>query len=291
MKKFVFLFLFIFGSNSFAQSICSDPNVPTLVNTGLHAFSDNEFTKSIETSAVNIVGEIHFFTELQARLELIKKFNSIAKGKKCVAYEWAKKEYDFIEFMNRIKQSINGIKESAFAAENPQIKAADIQHLVPIFEQIYDYYWPMAELTQVLGMKAVMVDHKDHNFTSAKSMDERNSGMAENLYTLLKNQDCDSILFFVGKAHLARNTDSTTRVQDLVRAKNISVNTISLQMTRESLPLVIRSWTICQNLNSIKLNDYAFIKNSELTDDHVLFPYMQNELTTWKDFDFTLLAP
>lgn len=290
MKVYILLILLI-GFNSFAQTICSDANLPTLTDAGLNAFSENEFTKSFQGSSITVIGEIHFYTDLKPRLDFIQQWKQKALGKKCVAYEWAKKEYDFVEFMNRIKKNIDAIKGPAYAAGNPQLKVEDIQKLAAAFEQIYNYYWPMAELTQNLNMKAVMVDSADHNFTSSKSMDERNLAMAENLNILLKSGECDSILFFVGKAHLAKNTDSSTRVQDLARSLGISVNTINLQMTNETVPYAVRSWSICPISQSLKLADYAFLKNDQLVGDYTLFPYMMNDLTRWKDFDYTLLVP
>lgn len=294
MKKInVFLLFLALSSTSLAsaQTICSDANLANLVNTGNHAFSENELTNSLKNSEIIIAGEIHFYTDLKPRLDLIKHFQKTAVGKKCVAYEFAAREYDFIEFMDRIKKNIEATKDPNFFAANPQIKPGDVQKLVSAFEQIYNYYWPMADLTRNLGMKAIMVDNKGHTFTSEKTMDERNSAMAENLSISIKNGDCDSILFFVGKAHLSKQPDSTTKVQELVKGLIAKVTTVNLQMTKETFPYGIRSWSICPSSQAVKPSDYAFIKNSELARDYALFPSMLNDTTKWKDFDYTLLVP
>lgn len=291
--KFWIVLLLVTGSgvNSFAQSICSASNLELLVTSGLPAFVENEFTHQIENSKVVVVGEIHFYTELNPRLDTIKQFNALAYGKKCVAYEWAVQDYDFIEFLDRISKFISSLKDGSFQKSNPSVTDKNVDNLLASFQQVYDYYWPMAELTQKLGMKAVMIDHKDHNFNSSKTMDERNVAMAENINVLISNGSCDSVLFFVGKAHLAKNTDSTTRVQDLIRSHNLNAITVNLQMTNEGLPVQARSWSICPISQALKLKDYAFFKNSELEQNYTLFPYMLNDQTTWKDFDFTLLSP
>lgn len=292
MKLWIVLLLIVgCGANSFAQSICSASNLELLVTSGMPAFAKNEFTHQLANSKVVVAGEIHFYTELKSRLDTIKQFNALAYGKKCIAYEWAVQDYDFIEFLNRISILISSLKDGSFQKSNPSVTNNNVDKLLASFQQVYDYYWPMAELTQKLGMKAVMVDHKDHSFSSSKTMDERNVAMAENINALFSNGSCDSLLFFVGKAHLAKNTDSTTRVQDLIKSHNLNAITVNLQMTNESLPVQIRSWSICPISQSLKLKDYAFFKNTELEQNYTLFPYMQNEQITWKDFDFTLLSP
>lgn len=287
------ILLFIGNSaHSLAQSICSDSNLRSLVSSGIPAFSKNELTDRIENSKVTVVGEIHFYTDLNPRLDVIRQFNNFGRGKKCVAYEFANVEgHDFSDFMSRIKTKLEGLKDGSIQKQFPELSDDLIKQLVNSFGQIYDYYGPMSELTSSLGMKAVMVDHKDHNFETSRTMDERNVAMSENLESLISNGVCDSILFFVGKAHAAKNMDSTTRVQDLIKARDLSVVTINLQMTEETLPAAAKSWSICPILQSLKLTDYAFFKNVELERDYTLFPYMLNDRTKWKDFDFTLLAP
>lgn len=292
MKAWIVLLL-VFGSgvNSFAQAICSSSNLSSLVRSGTPAFIENEFTQQIQASKITVVGEIHFYTELNPRLEIIRQFNALKPGKKCVAYEWAAQEYDFIEFLNRFNKLISALKDGSFKKSNPNLTEKNVEDLLASSQQVYEYYSPMAELTQKLGMKAVMVDHKDHNFNSSKTMDERNGAMAENLNALISNGSCESILYFVGKAHLAKNTDSTTRIQDLIRERNLKVTTVNLQMTNENLPLAVRSWSICPMSHTLKLKDYAYFKNSDLEQNYTLFPYMQNDRTAWKDFDFSLLSP
>ncbi len=282
---------FLLSIYAFAQPwICEDPNIGQLVADGSPGFSQKLFKETVSSAKILIAGEVHFYTDLKPRLDLINNYNMHQAGKKCVAFEFAFRNHGFEETLGKIKARITAMKSIEFITAHPELKKEDLDAAIAAYQPIIDYYQPMSDSAIALGIKSKQVDHKDHWDVPNQSMDERNKAMAENLKALIDSGDCDSVLFFVGKAHLAINADSTTRVQDLLRIKNITTTTINLQMTTETLPYGARSWSLCP-FSSKKLSDYSFIKNDKLSGDPLLFPFMNKTGVRWKDFDFTLLTP
>lgn len=284
-RSVIFIFLALVATTAYAESICSQAQMENLVKVGTPAFANDVLTSQIQSNKVFVVGEIHFYTDLKPRLDLISEYRRLAGTNACVAFELAARPVGTEVSLATLKSGIESLEANEEFKKVPSRDA-----VISSLKQLYDYYFPMVDYVVKLGLKARSVDHKDH-FDKSQTMEERNQAMAENISSLIKNGDCSSVLFFVGKAHLSRNLDSPTRVQDLIRGLGISTVTAHLQMTKESLPDGVRSWSICPFAAKIKLSDYAVISNKSLNNDPYLFPNLIGDLTKWKDFDFSLLAP
>lgn len=274
------------SSQAFSADICSQNNMDQLVAAGLEGLEDKRLAADIQKAQVAIIGEIHFETSLQPRLDVIKAFRNLHPGVVCAAFEFPVRDYSFTETLVRFGQMKNDIVSLKNLTPEQQEGVKGIDTLL-------NYYGPMEKYARDLGMRTVTVDHFD-NYTKDLTIDERNEAMATNIDRLLKAKQCDSVIFFVGKAHLAKNYDSKTRVQDLVRAKGVAVTSVNLQMTSQELNLTnmnYRSWSVCRRLAKVQLNSYIALRGAELIQDAYLFPYLQNDQIHWSDFDWTLLAP
>lgn len=237
----------------------------------------NSFSLALKSNDVVIAGEIHLYTDLEGRLELIRTFRKNEGSKACVAFEWPSRPGGLAEILRKLQMMAESDRK--IGGEH-LIRAENIERMIA-------YYKPMGRLATQLHMKAVTVDHRDR-FEKDLSMDERNKAMSENISKLISNGTCKSVLMFVGKDHIATGPDSSVSLPQLIRAKSIRAVSVNIQMTHESsVPLDGRSWSGC---TPPKIHEAVTIVNSVLPNDPKLFSETKDP-TRWKDFDFTLLLP
>lgn len=239
--------------------------------------SPSRLEKTIAASKVIVVGEIHLYTDLQGRLELIRAFRKIKGPGACIGFEWPKRRGGLNEIIRMLQKMSD--HDRKIGGKN-LIRAQNIERMI-------SYYKPMGMVTDQLKLKSVTFDHPDR-FEKDLSMDERNHAMSDNISELISKRKCSSILLFVGKDHMAESEDSSTSLPDLIRKKSIRTISLNLQMSREnSVPAAAKSWSGCKP----PIHDRSlFFESSNIPDDPKLFSETKNPIR-WKDFDFTYLLP
>lgn len=102
-----------------AESICSETQMEDLVKAGTPAFSNDAFTGQIKSNKVIVVGEIHFFTDLKPRLDLIKEYKRLAGANACVAFELAARPVGTEVSLATLKSGIDGLKANEEFKKRP----------------------------------------------------------------------------------------------------------------------------------------------------------------------------
>ncbi|MGZ3770768.1 MAG: hypothetical protein ACXVCP_19595 [Bdellovibrio sp.] len=266
--------------SSSSQSICSmdQSSLNDILNNSEIAFSRNSLLeRSIADNTVTIAGEMHLYTDLNGRLDLIRLFQKLKGATACVAFELPKNSEGLSGVINKLTKMTD--EDRKIGGKN-LVRAENIDRIV-------FYYKPMGDLVTNLGLKDFTVDFSD-NLDKDHSMDERNKAMSDNISALVRNGDCTDILMFVGKNHMAVGNDSTTKLPELIKQNGIHTVSVNIQMTNEEvIPSTYRTWDGCK---APAINNDIFFKSLKLPKDVKLFP-SSSESTTWSDFDFTLLLP
>ncbi len=234
--------------------------------------SNTSFLSSVKDSNVVIAGEMHLYTDLKARLELIKTFRKMKGSKACVAFELPKKQEGTEAFLAGLKKG--AIKNRDQDASLDQDR-----------EDFLGYYAPMVKLAKSIGMTSISVDHPD-NFDRSISLGERNISMADNISISLVGKSCSAVLLFVGKAHEAKSVLPTIRISDLLKRRGLQPVSINIQMTGENWsPPATRTWDTC---SSPSLSE-SFVIPRSLGPENVKLAPRMGEQVAWSDFDFTLV--
>jgi hypothetical protein len=213
------------------------------------------------------------------------------KGKTaCVAFEFAKRDYQFTEMLENIIGNIKLINSELASTELDEDSNKYYIEMRKVFQQIKNYYLPLNNTAISEGLKTFTVDHKDHGLESEASYSDRNKAMAANLEELISTKKCSSILYFVGKAHLSTSLGTTDKIQDYLSpellAKNITMN---IQMTKEaSLPFAGRTWAGCKP----PAPDKPIVFRSEIIEDNIsVMPFLNEAMPLLIDYEFTYLLP
>jgi hypothetical protein len=264
------------------ESVCTiDEKIVTQTfNGSQESYKKGLFSQAIAESDVVLVGEIHLYSDIQSRLEIIRKFKQAKGPGACVAFEWPKQP-------NGLKGTLELFRN--MAAEDRKIGG---KHLVRAenIERMINYYKPMGDLAVSLRMKAITIDDKDR-FEKDLSIDDRNKSMSENIATSIKSKECTAVLVFVGKNHMTENPDSNTKLQELVKAKTLRTIAVNLQMMQEGdVPTDARSWAECPS-PKLPNKNFGIFLNADLPGNPHLYSISGPELAKWKDFDFTFVSP
>lgn len=263
-------------------SICSvDPTaVRQVINRSKTAYKAGAFDKILQNNDIALVGEIHLYTDLKSRLEIIRKFHQAKGSNACVAFEWPRSEAGLSGILDTFK---------AMAAQDRKIGGDHIIRAENI-DRMIAYYEPMGETAKSLGMKAITFDDKDR-MEKELSIDDRNQSMSANLSSDIKSGKCSAVLAFVGKTHMTKNPDSESRLQDLLVRKGLKTVAVNLQMLNEStVPFEARSWADCASPKFLDRN-FGIFSNSNLPDNPNLFSTSTPDTAKWKEFDYTFVSP
>ena len=263
-----------------SESICSENSekVAKVITTASSITQkDSVFGESVKSADVIVAGEIHLYTDLAGRLDLIRAFSDQHDRKGCLAFEWPARP-------DGLDGTLRDLK--AMSASDRKIGGRNLVRADNI-DRMVAYYEPMANLAKLLGLVAATVDDKDRQ-NKDLSMDERNGAMASNIDLLIRGGRCSSVLMFAGKDHIAKSADATSTLPELLRKKAHHPVSINIQMTDEaSVPGDFKTWSGCP---APTLKQYAFFRTADIPGDPLLMP-TSGEEGRWKDFDFTLLVP
>ncbi|MES2962871.1 MAG: hypothetical protein V4760_03205 [Bdellovibrionota bacterium] len=296
MKDILFICLLLAAAISpepaFASSICDSPTsrkvLQSVTTDPANTLTEKLLSDLIGDRPITFIGEAHYNTDTNALKKIIETFAK-SRPKSCVAFEFAQTNDSYLSVITKIRNGLPKIREQAQAAERSEADRKALLDYAKSYEMYVSYFGPLADKAEQLNLATKAVDHVDHPFKARKSMDERNHAMAENLAALLASNACDSVLFIVGKAHIAPTFEATTGVQSLLETKfNINSISFNAQMTNETIR-DFRGLTFptCAAPSVAK----AMIVKSALLDPALeLMPLLEGS-PRWVDFDYTILLP
>lgn len=295
-KSFLFsIFLTLFTGHVFAQtSICGSPASIQSINTAISEQADiktvTKLKEVFSTKKLILAGEAHYHTLTSYLKDLISYFAQLKGEKGCIAFEFAKRDASFSEFINKVSEAIKAIKAEIESGNLDQETKNQYTEALESFKQIKNYYSPLSQAAEANSLDTYTVDHKDHDFDGEASYSERNKAMAANLEELITSNKCSSVLYFVGKAHLSTSLDTTDKIQDYLSPSLLSETvTLNIQMTREAtLPFEGRSWAGCKPPSPSK----PIIFRSGIIEEEVsIMPFVNESMPQWIDYDYTYLLP
>lgn len=235
---------------------------------------------SIAKSSVIIAGETHLYTDLNARMELMNMVKSI-KGHQntCVAFELPHLPTGPVAFLSDLKK--NAVKTRA----EGNVYQANIQ------DDLIEYMESMVNYAMSIGLKVKAVDHpKAFEDDLYLSNEIRNQEMVSNITEALQNQDCEAVLFFVGKAHETKSIGYGPALSQLFKDQQVTATSVNLQMTYEDrMPVQVRTWFICPD-TARQIQKSIIIENNQIPDDIEIAPY-SGEKMRFADFDYTWIIP
>ena len=263
-----------------SESICSEDPLKLhdlLGNSAKFNSSNLKFINAATKSDVIIAGEIHLYTNLDARLALIQAFKDLKGANSCVAFEWPDRAGGLTDTLSDLRGM--AAKDRVIGGRN-LIRAENIDRMV-------GYYSPMNDFAHSLGLRTITVDDKDR-MTKELSIDQRNHSMGTNLVSALQVSKCDAVLLFVGKAHVAKGTDSQVSLPEILQTHAVRTTSINIQMTNEiGIPDDAKTWMSCA---APLLSASLIFDSREVPGDPLLFQQDEGG-SRWKSFDLTLLLP
>lgn len=226
-----------------------------------------------------VAGEMHLYTDLKARKDIIAFFKKIKGPDSCVAFEMPKTNEGYTAFLEKLKK-VN----LEFRANIPKGE----EWLAEQRDDFIKYYDPMNTFAISEGLKTFGVDHTE-SFEKEISLGERNQHLASNIEGLIKDKKCSAVLFFVGKAHETSNSlPGEQAVSSLLNAKLIKTTSVNIQMTYEkSSPPEMRTWDICKEPH---LKEALVVQKENLPSDILLAP-KSGEKVKLTDYDFSFFLP
>lgn len=233
---------------------------------------------SIAKSSVIIAGETHLYTDLNTRIELMNMVKKI-KGNKntCVALELPNHPIGSVAFLSDLKET------AVKTRSDGNIYQANTQ------DDLINYYESMMNYAISIGLKVKPVDHPK-SWIDYLSNDIRDQAMVSNIIEALQTQDCETVLFFVGKAHETKSTGYSPALSQLFKAKEVTTTSVNLQMTYEDLmPIQIRTWFICPDTAN-QIQKSIVIESNQIPEDLQIAPY-SGEKMRFADFDYTWIIP
>lgn len=239
------------------------------------------FKDSVADADVLIVGEMHLFTDLNARQDMISFFKEIKGLESCVAFEMPKRNESYTAFLDELKNEAQSYRKNVPEGQ---------EWLADQKDDFIKYYDPMNTFAISEGMKTFGVDHED-TFKSEKELTlaERNQSMANNIKSLIDEKKCKAVLFFVGKAHETKNAlPGEQAVSTLLNTKSLKTASVNIQMTyQKASPFQMWTWDVCQPPT---LEQALMVQKENLPSDILLAP-KSGERVQLKDYDFTFFLP
>ena len=295
LKMIIYFLVLSISWTAFAEAnlgVCQSPDtqlaIAKVVQSEKNELSSNNFGKMISDRKVLLAGEAHFYTDTAALVNLISMYAQLRGTKACVAFEFSQKAVSGEAMLNKIRVGIPELRAALADSNFSDDDRKAVVDQITNFEEILRYYDPLVAASSKHGLKTVAIDHPDHPFVEAKSDDDRNKAMADEIVRLIDSKSCDSVLAFVGKAHLSRAFGNVTRIQDLMATPNNQIAiTLNLQMTSETIPVSGRTWTNCE---PPQLSKPLLFQTSVISNEVNIMPNIPKS-PLWTDYDFTLMLP
>lgn len=264
------------------HSICTlnlaEENLSKILTNKPSPNKNKNLTSSIAKSSVIIAGETHLYTDLNARIELMNMVKTI-KGNKntCVALELPNQPIGPVAILSDLKEI------AAKTRSDGNIYQANTQ------DDLINYYESMMNYALSIGLKVKVVDHPK-SWEDNLSNDIRDQAIVSNITEALQNQDCETVLLFVGKAHETKSTGYSPALSQLFKAKEVTTTSVNLQMTYEDLiPIQVRTWFICPDTAN-QIQKSIVFESNQIPEDIQIAP-SSGEKMRFADFDYTWIIP
>lgn len=279
-KEFVKNFTNYFGRQETKGSVCSLKKgefEQIFKNKGVPLQKSSALADSVKDSQVVIAGEVHQFTDLKVRQDIINKFTELKGKGSCVVFELPETKQGLDSFMDTLKKAEKQTRATAQAWQ------ADEQ------SDLIKYYETMIHHSKAKGAKVFGVDHPENFQRDDLSNPVRNKAMAQNIEKLIRDKSCSSVLLFVGKAHETKGSESDPAISTILKRNSLRVTTMNVQMTEErALGVPMRAWESCDPPKDI--SESTVIQGVDIPGDLMIAP-RSGESMKFKDFDHTILVP
>ncbi len=265
------------------HSICSlgEKKLNEVLSENPQPEANQEFITAISKSNVIVAGEIHLYTDFKARSTLIRMVKAINGPNVCVALElpnWPEGLNSFFSNLKKISQQYR---------KDESIDHANVQ------DDLINYYESTTNYALSMGLKVKPVDHPksfEENFSNVI----RNQYMSNSIVDLIQTKECDSVLFFVGKAHEIKSSKVDPAISPLLNAKGLLSTSVNLQMSYEyAMPMQTRTWSLCRDSvdRFEKKIQRSVLFNSNKISETIKLAPESGENMKFSDFDFTWLIP
>lgn len=226
---------------------------------------------SVQKETVLLIGETHYFTPFGA-YEYI--FNKVVTDEGvCIGVEFPYEPGDFSNSIKKLKTRISAVKNQE---EKARIK------------RVTETYEKLLVMAQAKRLKLVGIDDKNH-YLSELNAEQRSKAMAENITRLMSSKSCTRIVAILGKAHLTLGSSRKSNVKLLLGQAGIPSTSVNLQMTNEAgVPDEYQSFEASGLQAPV---EFEWVENKTLQKMTRVLPNIQNDLSVWQEFDWTLLIP
>jgi uncharacterized iron-regulated protein len=269
------------GSSSAGTASVAEKLSPDSSSSTSHINSDDRskellFPEHLRKASVILVGETHYYTPIESYDYLLRGFRN--EKNFCLAVEFPKSPKPFSLSLLDLSARIESYK-----------KAKRDEHDIQRMEQALRTYKKIYQEARAYGMRVYGIDDEDH-YDSELNVEERNEEMAKNIITLISNAGCKRVLAIVGKAHLTMGIFRKATIKGLLTAKALDNVTVNLQMTNEgAVPYAYQAFEL-SGVESPQGN-FKWIENVSMRKMVRVLPHIENDLTVWQEFDWTLLIP
>lgn len=232
---------------------------------------------------VVLIGEMHYYTPLIAYTYLLEKISAanIAENKAslCLAVEFASSDRSFEANLAWLMKRAQRIRKGAGPKSEDALK---IDMAVESYRKIYD-------IARKHNFKVIAVDHPDF-FRKPLDVDQRNVSISQNIAELLKKKLCSRVLGIFGKAHHTLGSHGKNTIKGLLLDKRISSFSVNLQMTNEET-IVPEYKAFAESGQKASETEFIWLRNSEIKEFVKVVPNIKGDISTWQEFDYTLLIP